>query len=295
MAVPTQGNANNANPQPAQGQQPAPSPQGVPVQQATLNQQLDPNQQPATGPKNHFVGKPYLTRLFALQNSYPPLKGFLNKLGNVEEQGRKVVTKHYQEEHDRKPGKCYCLIFGEDKVSLLPGHEEGFKDAEALDAYLKEKTAKASQDAKNRRLFILEDMEPGFVEALGNHLGVDPLVFSEQMNSWNFTDSWSIPNRTLPSMLVPESSFTLRYYELRSLKKPSSIDALTLQMTFAINRRRYERWRDVDVPSSGKPDRRHGFVRRAASFWTSQPPVPDVETETERKAREELGWDGMWS
>jgi hypothetical protein len=117
---------------------------------------------------------------------------------------------------------------------------------------------------------------------------VDPLVFSEQMNTWNFTDSWSIPHRGLPSMSIPGQSFTLRYYELRTLLDPKSVDVLSLQTPLAVNRRRYERWRDIDIPSLGKPDRRHAFVRRCASFWTSQNSLPDGTPDG-------LGWDGEFS
>jgi hypothetical protein len=177
---------------------------------------------------------------------------------------------------------------------LLPGYEKGFTSPEHLQTYLKSETSEKSRNHdKIRRLFLLEDMEPDYVETLGHYLGVDPLVFSEQMNTWNYTDSWSIQHRGLPSLHAPEQSFTLRYYELRTLKVPMSIDALTLQMTFAVNRRRYERWRDIDVPSAGKPDRRHGFVRRAVSFWTSQEQAPEEEKPDEKTIREALGWDGM--
>lgn len=86
-------------------------------------------------------------------------------------------------------------------------------------------------------------------------------------------------------MSNPGESFTLRYYELRTLFDSKSVDILSLQMSFAINRRKYERWRDIDIPSVGTPDRRHAFVRRCASFWTSQ----DI---TESKSGEDLGWDG---
>jgi hypothetical protein len=244
-------------------------------------------------PTNLFPGKPYLSALHSLQSSYPAFKSFLRKLGNENDEGRTVVREHYNADHGRGPGRCFCLIFDDEKVSLLPGYEAGFKTPERLEQYLQSKSAEQSRNEdKKCRLFILEDMEPAYVEALGHHLGVDPLVFSEQMNTWNYNDSWSIGARGLPSLHAPEQSFTLRYYELRSLKKPQSIDALTLQMTFAVNRRRYERWRDVDVPSSGKPDRRHGFVRRAVSFWTSQQPAPEGEKEAAKKTREALGWDG---
>ncbi|CAN9453364.1 unnamed protein product [Alternaria alternata] len=235
-------------------------------------------------PHQRFKNKPYLRCLETLEDAFPALKSFLEKLANEEEPGRKAVNSHYQAKHGRAPGRCYCLEFKDDPVSVV---EEGvFESPSTLRAYLKKKSATESRIEKHRRLFILEDMEPDYVDALGHHLGVDPLVFSEQMNTWNFTDSWSIPHRGLPSMSIPEQSFTLRYYELRTLLEPKSVDVLSLQTSFAVNRRRYERWRDIDIPSLGKPDRRHAFVRRCASFWTSQSSLSDGTPD-------DLGWDAV--
>ena len=163
------------------------------------------------GPPNFFPNKPYLTSLFKLQTSYPVLKPFLRKLGNKNDEGRKVVKKHFEEVHKRTPGRCVCLVFNEKTVTPLSGYESGFSSAPKLEEYLTAEDGLAKQSRKKgvRRLFILEDMEPEFVEILGYHLGVDPLVFSEQMNTLNYADSWSIQNRGLPSMHVPTRSFTL--------------------------------------------------------------------------------------
>ncbi|KAI4650657.1 hypothetical protein J4E93_003014 [Alternaria ventricosa] len=235
-----------------------------------------------TSPSPRFEGKPYLQCLDTLEDAFPALKSFLEKLANEGEAGRKAVRQHYEKEHQRTPGRCYCLEFK--AKSVVEVEKGGFESAAALREYLKKKPANKSREERHKRLFILEDMEPDYVDALGHHLGVDPLVFSEQMNTWNFTDSWSIPHRGLPSMSVPGQSFTLRYYELRTLLYPDKIDVLSLQTSFAVNRRRYERWKDIDIPSLGKPDRRHAFVRRCASFWTSQNFLPDGKTDG-------LGWD----
>jgi hypothetical protein len=247
---------------------------------ATTTALATPNDQPTlillptANPR--FEGKSYLKCLKSLENAFPALKSFLEKLADENDSGRKVVKQHYQREHQRGPGRCYCLKFEESSVCIVK--EDGFESPAALRKYLEKNPARRSREVeKHRRLFILEDMEPDYVDALGHHLGVDPLVFSEHMNTWNFTDSWSIPHRGLPSMSVPEQSFTLRYYELRTLFDPESIGVFSSQATFAVNKRRYERWRDIDVPSTGKPDRRHAFVRRCASFWTSQDPTPKVE------------------
>jgi len=236
------------------------------------------------GKAERFAGKPYLECLGTLEGAFPALQSFLDLLADEKDPGRKAVQTYHQKNFGRVPGRCYCLEFGDDSVTIA--QEGGFENPAALRAYLEKHPAAKSREDKRRRLFILEDMEPDYVDALGHHLGVDPLVFSEQMNTWNFTDSWSIPFRGLPSMSVPGHSFTLRYYELRTLFDPSSVDVLSMQFSFAVNRRRYERWRDIDVPSLGKPDRRHAFVRRCASFWTSQDAPKDGDSD--------MGWDGMF-
>jgi hypothetical protein len=228
-----------------------------------------------------FTGLPYLQSLDQLQFSFPPLKSFLKKVCNVDT-GRELVETYYREEHDgRVPGRCYCLQFEAEKVTAATGHSQGFASPAELATYFIKHPAKSSREQKHRRLFILEDLDPGYIDVLGHELGVDPLVFSEQMNTWNFTDSTSVPHRGLPSLCTPKQSFTLRYYEIRTLDDSKSVDALTLQMTFAANRRRYERWRDIDLPQSGIKDNRHAFIRRCASFWTSQEPD-----------HKDQGWDG---
>lgn len=83
-------------------------------------------------------------------------------------------------------------------------------------------------------------------------------------------------------MSTPTQSFTVRYYERRTLKNAKSIGDLTFQMTFAINRRRYERWRDIDLKFTDNKGRRHDFIRTRAFFWTSQ-----------ARDSEDQGWDGM--
>jgi hypothetical protein len=260
--------------------------------------------QPSTPPR--FPGKPYLQRLESLGNAFPALRVFLDKLANETERGRESVKEYYKTKHKRGPGRCYCLKFENDNsVSVVK--DAGVDSPATLKSYLEKNPASISRANNQRRLFILEDMDPEYVDILGYHLGVDPLVFSEQMNTWNFTDSWSIPYRGLPSMATPEQSFTLRYYELRTLFDPKSVDVLSLQMSFATNFRRYERWRDIDVPSAGPPDRRHAFVRRCASFWTSQDPKSTAgndaqvsESTTGNKTQDTTsaagtsaqGWDG---
>lgn len=229
------------------------------------------------------VKQPYLQYLERLQYAFPPVQSFLKKISDADE-GRRLVEEYYRKRSpvsEGVPGRCVCLEFEDDEVTVLKTHPDGFASPADLARYMSSNSAKVSRQAQKRRLFVLEDLEPDYVDVLGHHLGVDPLVFSEQMNTWNFTDSTSIPHRSLPSMSTPKQSFTLRYYEIRTLHDAKSIGDLTFQMTFAINRRRYERWRDIDLKLSGTKDKRHGFIRRCASFWTSQ------EGDDEGQ-----GWDG---
>lgn len=235
-----------------------------------------PRSPPPNASASKFEDMPYLKRLKQLESAFPALKSFVEKIGN-EDQGRLLVKEHYR----GIPGRCYCLQFEEDKVTVIEEYPQGFTSPEHLAKYFAQHPAQSSRQQKRRRLFILEDLDPKYVDVLGEHLGVDPLVFSEQMNTWNFTDSNSIPHRGLPSMCTPEQSFTLRYYETRTLINDDSLKDLTLQMTCAVNRRRYEGWRDIDLPQAGTKDKKHALIRRCASFWTSQ----DLE-------QEDKGWDG---
>ncbi|CAK3815481.1 hypothetical protein FKW77_001366 [Lecanosticta acicola] len=222
---------------------------------------------------------PYLQRFEKLRHTYPALKSALDKLRNSGDPGRVLVSQRYSNDgvYQGTPGRCAVLTFGTSRVD----REGTFESADALDAYLKSNPADHGKTSR-RRLFILEDTEPKFVDRLGERLGVDPLVFSSQMNTWNFTDSKSVPHRALPSLQTPAKSFTLRYYELRTLDDEDNISITKNQMTHAVNRRIIERWRDVDTKSI-PVDKRHAFVRRCASFWCS----------TDDLGNQSSGWDAV--
>lgn len=227
--------------------------------------------------------RPYLTRLESLAATYPPLKSFLADI-KENDKDRKVVYDHYSHTDQHRPGRCAILQIREDEVGEIKWAPDNAKDPKALRDYLTANPAILSRQQGHRRVFILEDLDPDYVDVLGEELGVGPLVFSEQMDTWNSTDSTTIPYRGLPSISSPKQSFTLRYYEIRTLENPHSVDRDTLQVTFAVNSRQYERWRDIDTPLE-QMHVRHAFVRRCASFWTSQ---PEVEADDNS-----LGWNGM--
>lgn len=180
-----------------------------------------------SGTDASFEGQPYLQQLRKLQHAFPALKSFLAKLANVDA-GRRLVRDHYTS-CERVPGRCHALEFKENSVQVLSDHENGFANPEALRQYMAAHPAKESRAQGQRRLFILEDMNPDYVDILGEALGVDPLVFAEQMNTWNFSDSRSVPHRGLPSILSPQKSYTLRYYELRTLQDQSPFRAYQLR------------------------------------------------------------------
>ena len=125
-----------------------------------------------------FKDQPYSNASKRLKYAFPPLQSFLKKVSNVDK-GRELVQNHYREQHHGcVPGRCSCLHFEADKVAILEGYSDGFDSPADLSTYLTKHPAKANCQQKNRHLFILEDLKPSYIDVLGQHLGVDPLVFS---------------------------------------------------------------------------------------------------------------------
>jgi hypothetical protein len=128
---------------------------------------------------------PYLAQLADLQRSYPALKSLLLKLHNHgdRDEGRRLVAQRY-EKLDRgigRAGRCAVLTFEETKVC-----ERMFCSSDDLAEYFKEHPPGLATTKNVRRVYILEDMEPSLVDVLGQQLDVDPLIYSEQLNSWNY-------------------------------------------------------------------------------------------------------------
>lgn len=212
--------------------------------------------------------------------AYPALAGLLSRIQKLSDsRAQRLVRERTRKYIGQLPGRCALLIFQEDHVEA-----KHFDSPQTLAAYMEatrlEDGKRSNDNSCHHRLWILEDLEPEWVNVLGSWLNVDPLVFNEQMNTFNFVDSQTIQTRPVPSMARPATSFTLRYFEVRHLKPPLRIHTTTNQMTFAINSRRIERWRDVDTPSF-KQKWQHSFIRRCASFWTNQ-----------SRRNPSSGWDG---
>ena len=108
-----------------------------------------------------------------------------------------------------------------------------------------------------------------YIEVLGSHLHVDPVVFARQVKCGTFdiyNDVRDIP--LLSSHPTSKESFHLRYYELRYFE--DGINSFELRCTNQRRKISISRW-------NGEFDG-VGIVRRNANFWS--------------RLNEEKGWDG---
>jgi hypothetical protein len=120
----------------------------------------------------------YLQGLLELSIGYPAISGFLKRIGNSEP--HRVVREEYRKQHRSLPGRCALLTFHETRVE-----HQSFTTPSELAACFNEHISEG--DPRPCRLWVLEDLELPWVDVLGGRLGVDPLVFSEQTNTFNFT------------------------------------------------------------------------------------------------------------
>ena len=120
----------------------------------------------------------YLQGLLELSIGYPAINGFLKRTGDSEP--RRVVREEYAKRHRSLPGRCVLLTFHETHVE-----HRFFATPDELAAYFDEHTSEGGP--RPCHLWILEDLELPWVDVLGGRLGLDPLVFSEQTNTFNFT------------------------------------------------------------------------------------------------------------
>jgi hypothetical protein len=208
---------------------------------------------------------PYFARIQRLKGAYPALTQLLDKVDTFRDHGRQLLDEIYRNNFGSSPGRCAVLEFRGTSVT-----RKQFDRPEHLRQYF-QAVSGSSQNVETCRLYILEDLDPDFMELLGDNLGVDPHTFAEQTNTWYFTDFDSIGHRQLPSLVRPAKSFTLRYREFRRPHDDHEKDTspMSNQMTFAINRRWYEPWLVVESPSM-PANGTVNMVRRCASFWTSE-------------------------
>jgi hypothetical protein len=66
-----------------------------------------------------------------------------------------------------------------------------------------------------RRIFIMEGLGQDFVKAFGESFGIEPSFFAmQERKGTNFNFNENHDNPSLPSLLQPQNSFCIRYYEL---------------------------------------------------------------------------------
>lgn len=223
---------------------------------------------------------PYLSQVDKLKFSYPSLGLFISRILNRDEEGRRLVDQYSVDENGqyRPPGRCCVLEFrtSNTRYWVQPIH---LRDVASVQNYLELHSPTHGDpipDECHHRMYILEDLAPEYVELLGRHLRVDPVVLASQMNSWRFLNTGTIAQRTLPSLADPKQSFTLRYPELRCFDQIMD-DWL---WTFAANRRKIDPW--YPIPGGRvKLNDELALVRRCLSFWVDNP-HPGAD-----------GWNGM--
>lgn len=222
---------------------------------------------------------PYLSRVDKIKFSYPALGVLVSRLLNKDEEARHLVDRKVLEEHGNPPGRCCALEFRPHATnSEVSKHY--LNDKLSLRKYLEKHCPVDSapvDDSCKHRLFILEDLTPEYVDLLGNHLHVDPLVFASQINTWRFLNTGTVAQRTLPSLNNPQKSLSVRYPELRTFR-----DTLNdWRWTFAVNRRKIDPWFPLQGGRVKTPDK-VALVRRNMSFWVDNPGLAAAD-----------GWNGM--
>jgi hypothetical protein len=146
----------------------------------------------------------WLRSLEKLYPAYPVLRGFTSRLFNENKVAREIVLEKYKDRArarhraalDRRPprsqqaeqvqtvrsspSRCVLLTFHEDHVD-----DRAFISPEQLSTWIRN----TPNDGRECRLWLLEDLEPAWLEVLGSHLHIDPLAPGEQMNTFHFTGS----------------------------------------------------------------------------------------------------------
>ncbi|KAJ5710859.1 hypothetical protein N7488_005015 [Penicillium malachiteum] len=117
------------------------------------------------------------------------------------------------------------------------------------------------------RLFLLEDLEESKLETLGSALMIDPLVLADQLFTYHFSQTHTIPHRKLPSVIDAERSFTLRYYELRGTGHRTADAQTSRRRTFARASRQIESWKDL---AEYQKETIVDLVRHNISFWCDE-------------------------
>jgi hypothetical protein len=209
---------------------------------------------------------PYLHSLNSMASRHPCLKQFLSDWSQFSADNLLRSSHHHTERPVGRAGVIEFVEGRQPQYKCLDGVED-------LRKYLHD-TKRLAQTPCKHRLYLLEDLFPPHVEALGASLDIDPVVFANQLNEYHYNGIDTVPQKTLPSLLDPAKSFTLRYYELRTSSR-----AHAALRTFACASRQINRWTKVPQKTAQNPGE-VALIRRNASFWC-------------REVHQNRGWDGQ--
>jgi hypothetical protein len=160
------------------------------------------------------------------------------------------------------PVRVAVLEFQPENVTRID-----FDGIQTLQHYLES----SSHDSPQHRLYLIEDLDPSYINLLGSYLNVDGTVFASQIRDSHFTGTpfnGHVPK--LPSLQDPNDSFTLRYYESRYFHDPSIQEFSSSIMTCANVVRRQITFGMASY-SIGRREELKGYVgqvRRNTSFWS---------------------------
>ena len=148
------------------------------------------------------------------------------------------------------------------------GAPVSFESPESLRSHLLQTAS--PQESVHRRVYVLENLNLGYIEVFGTHFNIDPCIFATQIRTTNWTaknDENNTPK--LLSCRDPMVSFTLRYNELRIFDDPIHGGPRLIDASAG---------RQIDTARGMEDFERIGLVRRCASFWSQ---------------KKENGWDGI--
>jgi hypothetical protein len=214
---------------------------------------------------------PYLDSLNSMASKHPCLKQFLDDWSEFSADNLLRESHHHTER---------LAVGRAGVIEFVERHQPQYKSLDGIEdlrKYLHDaRTPAQTPSPCKHRLYLLEDLSPLHVEALGASLDIDPVVFANQLNEYHYNGINTVPQKTLPSLLDPTKSFTLKYYELRT----SSRSQAGLR-TFAYASRHIKGWTKVPNQKARNNLGEVAFIRRNASFWCREVP-------------QNRGWDGQW-
>lgn len=163
-------------------------------------------------------------------------------------------------EHKSNTIEWSCIPFG--SVTSLKDHFKARKDQ--LDH-------QSEPTLTTQRIYILEGLDPEYVEAYGSQFAMDPMFFvgQERHELWNSRDveSHTDDPALLPSAVQPDERFRVKYREVRDfgpqLKDWRTTCALTGRHIAAIG-------------FNGKLDS-VGAIARRMSYWSEKDPDGSVD------------------